>query len=113
MASDTVGGLSLPEDGKNLDIGGSQDLGQMVTALRQAVDAQFHKDGTATDGGSTTARITLGGTSVVGIYYGNTVPSISAGKGSIYLRVDGSATNNRMYINTNGSTGWTSVTTAA
>ena len=112
MAQDTVGGLSLPTNG-NIDIGGSQDLAAMITALRQAVDGQFHKNVNSTSGGSTAARIAIGGTSVVGIYFGHTVPSIAAGQGSIYLRVDGSTVNDRMYVNTNGSTGWTTVTTAA
>lgn len=39
-------------------------------------------------------------------------PTISAAKGSIYLRTDGSATNNRMYVNTDGGTTWTNFTTA-
>ena len=47
----------------------------------------------------------------VGLYWGSGAPSVAAGQGSIYIRTDGSATNNRMYINTNGSTTWTAVTT--
>jgi len=31
----------------------------------------------------------------------------------LYMRSDGSTTNNRMYVNTNGTTGWTAVTTAS
>lgn len=47
-----------------------------------------------------------------GLYSGAGAPSISAPKGSIYLRTDGSSTTTRAYINTDGSTSWTSVTTA-
>ena len=47
-----------------------------------------------------------------GLYSGAGAPTISAPKGSIYLRTDGSSTTTRAYINTNGSTSWTSVTTA-
>jgi hypothetical protein len=69
--------------------------------------------GTATPaGGSTTAYISLG-SSKIGIYFGSGAPTVSAAQGSIYMRTDGSSTSTRMYINTNGSTTWTNVTTAA
>ncbi len=48
-----------------------------------------------------------------GLYSGSGAPTLSAAQGSLYLRTDGSSTTTRAYINTNGSTGWTSVTTAA
>lgn len=70
-------------------------------------------DGTATPaGGSVTARLLFGSTAGFGVYYGSGVPTVSAGQGSIYLRSDGSSTSTRMYVNTNGTTGWTAVTTA-
>jgi hypothetical protein len=48
-----------------------------------------------------------------GIYSGTGAPTISAAQGSLYLRTDGSSTSTRAYINTNGSTTWTAITTAA
>jgi hypothetical protein len=48
-----------------------------------------------------------------GIYVGSGVPTVAAAKGSLYLRSDGTTTNDRAYINTNGSTTWTALTTAA
>lgn len=48
-----------------------------------------------------------------GIYSGTGAPTISAAKGSLYLRTDGTGINDRAYINTNGSTTWTAITTAA
>jgi hypothetical protein len=48
-----------------------------------------------------------------GIFFGSGVPTLAAAKGSLYLRSDGSTTNDRMYVNTNGSTTWTAVTTAS
>ena len=48
-----------------------------------------------------------------GIYSGSGAPTISAAQGSLYLRSDGSSTSTRAYINTDGGTTWTSVTTAA
>ncbi len=38
---------------------------------------------------------------------------VTSPKGSIFLRTDGSTTNNRAYINTNGGTTWTALTTVA
>lgn len=40
-------------------------------------------------------------------------PSSSQPQGSLYLRTDGSAVNNRMYVATNSSGTWTAVITAA
>ena len=48
-----------------------------------------------------------------GVFFGSGAPTLSAAKGSLYLRSDGSTTNDRMYVNTNGATTWTAVTTAA
>jgi hypothetical protein len=48
-----------------------------------------------------------------GIYFGSGAPTVAAAKGSLYLRTDGSGTGDRAYINTNGSTTWTALTTAA
>ena len=53
------------------------------------------------------------GTGTVGIFFGSGVPTASAGQGSLYIRTDGSGVNDRLYINTNGTTGWIDVTTSA
>jgi len=52
-------------------------------------------------------------TAGLGFYVGSGAPTVSAAQGSIYLRTDGSSTSTRLYVNTNGTTGWTNVTTAA
>lgn len=49
----------------------------------------------------------------IGIYAGSGAPNITAPKGSFYLRSDGSGVGDRAYINTNGSTTWTAITTVA
>lgn len=59
------------------------------------------------------AAILMTTTAGLGIYVGSGVPTVSAAKGSLYLRTDGTTTNDRAYINTNGSTTWTALTTAA
>lgn len=46
------------------------------------------------------------------IYFGSGLPTVSAGQGSLYLRSDGSSTSTRLYVNTDGGTTWTNVTTA-
>jgi hypothetical protein len=43
---------------------------------------------------------------------GTGAPTFSAPQGSMYLRIDGGV-NTRVYINTNGTTGWTPLTNAA
>jgi hypothetical protein len=48
-----------------------------------------------------------------GIYAGPGAPTFTATQGSLFLRTDGSSTSTRMYVNTNGATTWTNVTTAA
>jgi hypothetical protein len=49
----------------------------------------------------------------VNLQAGAGVPSHSAPKGTLYLNLTGSAGNNRAYINTDGATTWTAITTAA
>lgn len=62
--------------------------------------------------GSVTARLIFGTTAGFGIYYGSNAPTVSAAQGSLYLRSDGSSTSTRAYINTDGATTWTAITTA-
>ena len=45
-----------------------------------------------------------------GIYVGSGAPSITAAQGSLYLRTDGTTTNDRLYVR--GSSAWIAVTTA-
>ena len=49
----------------------------------------------------------------MGILTGAGAPSATAPKGTLYLRTNGTTTNDRAYINTDGSTTWTALTTAA
>jgi hypothetical protein len=70
------------------------------------------KRGTATPAGGVQA-VRLGTTTTLGIFYGSGAPSATAGKGSLYLRSDGSGIADRAYINTDGGTTWTALTTMA
>ncbi len=67
---------------------------------------------------ATTNAIIIGGVnksglSLNGTLFGSGPPGLTAPQGTIYMRTDGSSSSTRMYINTNGSTGWTNVVTAA
>ncbi len=51
---------------------------------------------------------------VIGFYAGAGAPTgISAAKGSVYMNTTAASTTTRLYINTDGGTTWTTVTTAA
>lgn len=47
------------------------------------------------------------------VYRGTGAPGITAPQGSIYARTDGNSSSTRLYVNTNGSTGWVAITTAS
>jgi hypothetical protein len=64
-------------------------------------------------GGSVGAGYLFSSVSNFGIFFGSGVPTLSAAKGSLYLRSDGTTTNDRMYVNTNGAATWTAVITAS
>ena len=89
--------MSIQPNGR-VEIGQNLKVGQ-----EQAIPA----------GGVAGQGITLSATTNFGIYFGSGVPTLSAAQGSLYMRSDGSSTSTRMYVNTNGSTTWTAVTTAA
>lgn len=63
-------------------------------------------------GGSASVALYFSTTAGFGIFFGSGAPTLSAAKGSIYLRSDG-AINARLYINTDGSTAWTAFNTAS
>ena len=64
-------------------------------------------------GGAYKTGIMMSSTNAFGIFFGSGAPTLTAAKGSLYLRTDGSTTTNRMYVNTDGVSTWTAVTTAA
>jgi hypothetical protein len=85
-----------------------------VSLSRAAAGTLTLNSTTATPaGGSTAMRLAFGSTAGFGIYIGSGAPTVSAAQGSLYLRSDGSSASTRAYINTNGTTGWTAITTAA
>jgi hypothetical protein len=107
------------EDGVNVTgaviVSGNVTGGNVLSsAVVSAVGAATILSGTAVPAGGTTgAGYKLSSTANLGVFFGSGAPTLSAAKGSLYLRTDGSTTNNRMYVNTNGSTTWTAIITAA
>jgi hypothetical protein len=106
------------EDGVNVTgaviVSGNVTGGNVLSsAVVSAVGAATILSGTAIPAGGTTgAGYKLSSTANLGIFFGSGAPTLSAAKGSLYLRTDGSAINNRMYVNTDGASTWTAVTTA-
>ena len=72
---------------------------------------RFYSDRVQT--ANTTSRFRLG-SGGVDFLSGSGDPNgaVTAAKGSLYMRTDGSSTSTRAYVNTDGATAWTSVTTA-
>lgn len=77
----------------------------------QVVSTRFYSDRVQL--GATTSRFRVGNGGV-DFMSGTGDPNgvVTAAKGSYYARIDGSSTSTRAYINTDGVTAWTSVTTA-
>ena len=69
--------------------------------------------GSAVTAGGAAAFVATNTADSLGIYFGSGAPTVTAAKGSLYLRTDGSSTSTRAYINTDGATTWTAITTAA
>lgn len=47
------------------------------------------------------------------IVCGTGAPTFTAPKGTLYSNITGSSTSTRLYVNTDGATTWTNITTAA
>lgn len=64
-------------------------------------------------GGTAGAGLMVSSTANFGVFFGSGAPTLSAAKGSLYLRSDGTSTSTRAYVNTDGGTTWTNFTTGA
>ena len=111
----TPNGTGNVNTGANVSVTGNIQGGNVLSgAVVSAVGAATILSSTAVPAGGTTgAGYKFSSTANLGVFFGSGVPTLTAAKGSLYLRTDGSTTNDRMYVNTNGSTTWTAVTTAA
>jgi len=104
LATNAIAALTINSSTQAATFSSSVSIGSTAAVLT----------GTAIPAGGTTGSGYLfSSTSNYGVFFGSGAPTLSAAKGSLYLRSDGSATNNRAYINTDGGTTWTALTTAA
>lgn len=102
-------GLDFSSDGQ-LDI---KNRAQSAFGVLRVGQISIYPSTATPAGGDTAVRLLFGSTAGFGIYIGSGAPTVSAAQGSLYLRSDGSSTSSRLYVNTNGTTGWTAVTTAS
>lgn len=106
--------------------GGTADGGSTIMTLKGSdttVNANgpiigaaniYAQNGTAIPAGGTAgAGFKFSSTANFGVFFGSGAPSLAAAKGSLYLRSDGSGIADRIFVNTNGSTTWTNLVTAA
>jgi hypothetical protein len=84
-----------------------------VTEVRTAGFLQANNNDAVPAGGSTSVGVKISSTANLGFFVGSGAPTLSAAKGSLYSRTDGSSTSTRLYVNTDGATTWTNVVTAA
>lgn len=73
---------------------------------------EVRADAALTAGGATTMAIAFSSSAML-VLAGSGAPTVAAAKGSLYLRSDGSSTSTRIYVNTDGSTGWTNLTSGS
>jgi hypothetical protein len=101
--------------GTTVSVSGNITGGNVLSsAVVSAVGAATILSGTAVPpGGTVGAGYKFSSVANFGVFFGSGAPSLVAAKGSLYLRSDGSTTNDRMYVNTDGAATWTNVVTSA
>ena len=81
-----------------------------VTAASVSATGNLTADsGTAPAAGGMAAFL-ASSTANFGIFVGSGAPTVTAAQGSLYLRTDGTTTNDRIYVR--GSAAWIAITTA-
>lgn len=81
--------------------------------LRTIGSPHFHSATGIPAGGQKGSGILLSTTKDFGVFFGSGAPTLSAGKGSLYMRTDGSSTSTRLYVNSDGGTTWVNFTSAS
>ena len=81
-----------------------------VTAASVSATGNLTADsGTAPAAGGMSA-VQISSTANLGIFVGSGAPTVTAAQGSLYLRTDGTTTNDRIYVR--GASAWIAITTA-
>lgn len=96
----------------DLLVGGTTYATLSTTGFSSSTIPSFITGNAPPAGGTTGLGLKLSSTANLGVFFGSGAPTLSAAKGSLYLRTDGSTTNDRMYVNTDGGTTWTAAITA-
>jgi hypothetical protein len=104
--------VSIPGAGATINMTGSSGTAN-ISKINAVTDLTIGNATALVAGGDTSHFINMTTTANFGIYWGSGAPTISAAQGSLYIRSDGSSTSTRLYVNTNGTTGWTNFTSAA
>lgn len=106
-------GFTATSSTASLVVAGNSVLSGTASALTTADNLTILTGTAIPAGGTQSIGYMFSSASSFGIFFGSGAPNLTAAKGSLYLRSDGSGTNDRMYVNTNGSTTWTAVVTVA
>lgn len=108
--------VTLSGTSATLTVGGTLSVTGAVTGPSISVTgAVTSRNATATPAAASAVAGLAMGADAIGVYWGTGSPStaLTAAKGSLFIRTDGSSTSTRLYVNTDGVTAWTNVTTAA
>ena len=90
------------------------DTGTLTTStINSSSSIRAYTSSAPPAGGTTSAGYLISSTTNFGIFFGSGAPTLSAAKGSLYMRSDGTGVADRMYVNTDASTTWTAVATVA
>lgn len=115
-AVDFTGSLTLTVAFRSQMSSGTGKWGYLATGTAAngfASDLTIYTGTAIPAGGTAGSGYKLSSTANFGVFFGSSAPTLSAAKGSLYLRSDGTGTTDRAYINTNGGTTWTALTTVA
>lgn len=120
ISSGTNENLSIDAKGSGTVTIGGTSTGNIVLT-RATTGASLSVTGAVTAfsgtavaaGGTAGVGLMFSSTANFGLFAGTGAPTLSAGKGSIYVNTTAAATNTRMYINTDGGTTWTHFTSNA
>lgn len=93
--------------------GSTTAITALTTSTVAATSTVTARSGVALTAGGAPAFIATTAANSMGIYFGSGAPSVTAAKGSLYLRSDGTGAADRAYLNTDGATAWTAITTVA
>ena len=115
LGSATSSGVRINRSGTNFEFNRGDNLigaNTFQLAMTAYASASAHAATAIPAGGTTGAGFLFSSTANFGVFFGSGAPSLSAAKGSLYLRSDGSGAADRAYINTDGAATWTAVATA-